>query len=61
MKTQSSITAGNRKKENIQHKAFLPLIIALMVFIVFSIGCSVSIGQVPISLHDTFQILLYKG
>ncbi len=60
MKTQGSITARNRKKESIQHKAFIPLVIALMVFIVFSVGCSVSIGQVPISLNDTFQILLYK-
>ncbi|WP_419822679.1 FecCD family ABC transporter permease [Anoxybacterium hadale] len=48
-------------KKGIQDVAFGMLLVILSLLILFSIGCSVSIGQVPISLQDTFQILLYKG
>lgn len=41
--------------------AFGAIMLSLFVLIIFSIGCSVSIGQVSISLQDTFQILIYKG
>lgn len=61
MKSQNSITPGFRNKGRVQQKSFVMLIIFLIVFIVFSIGCSVSIGQVTISLGDTFRILLYKA
>ena len=61
MKSQNSVTAGFRNKGRVQQKSFVMLIVFLIVFIVFSIGCSVAIGQVNISLGDTFRILLYKS
>jgi iron complex transport system permease protein len=61
MKTQSHIATRDYKKGRGQHRTFVLLILFLIGFIVFSIGCSVSIGQVSISLSDTFRILLYKG
>jgi iron complex transport system permease protein len=61
MKSQNSVTTGFRNKGRVQQKSFVMLIVFLIVFIVFSIGCSVAIGQVNISLGDTFRILLYKS
>ncbi len=49
-----------KKNTTMKPTIFGSLIIILIVFTIFSIGCSVSIGQVHIPLQETFRILLYK-